>query len=361
MTFEGAACFFTIDPATLLLTGHINEDLARDDERRRAVNAGVAHNEYQESDVNKFASLASGPSRAAILAEATEGRPERSARWGSLIRPFGLDAELRGAFVADGACWGGIALFRTPDQPPFDSSDRQFLESVSRHLAEGIRTALVLEEVRPEQSPGTPGLILLDESGRVEALNESAGDFLGELIDPGTPGPGSLPGVVFAVAEEARRGAAGESGHGPVRHRVPTRAGGWVILHGTTFEGRRGGSAVIIEPARVPEIAPLLLAAHGLTDREQVITLSVLRGNSTAEIAERLFISPYTVQDHLKAIFEKVGVRSRRALVAKVFFDHYFSRLLEEDPIAPVQVVEDNEGLDDVVGHRHTAPRRVER
>jgi DNA-binding CsgD family transcriptional regulator len=46
-------------------------------------------------------------------------------------------------------------------------------------------------------------------------------------------------------------------------------------------------------------------------------------GRTTPHIGAALFISPHTVQDHLKAIFEKVGVHSRKELVGHVFFEHY--------------------------------------
>jgi DNA-binding CsgD family transcriptional regulator len=62
------------------------------------------------------------------------------------------------------------------------------------------------------------------------------------------------------------------------------------------------------------------LGALGLTTREQGVTSLVLEGLSTAEIAATLFISRYTVQDHLKSIFDKVGLRSRRALVASLTY-----------------------------------------
>ena len=68
-----------------------------------------------------------------------------------------------------------------------------------------------------------------------------------------------------------------------------------------------------------------------LTEREQEVSRLVLQGYSTTEIAERLVISTHTVQQHLRNIFDKIGVRSRRDLVSKVFFTHYEPRLRDNE------------------------------
>jgi DNA-binding CsgD family transcriptional regulator len=78
--------------------------------------------------------------------------------------------------------------------------------------------------------------------------------------------------------------------------------------------------AVIVEPAHPARIYPLLMSAYGLTERERDITRLVLQGNSTVQVAAQLVVSAHTVQQHLKNVFDKTGVRSRRDLVAKVFF-----------------------------------------
>jgi DNA-binding NarL/FixJ family response regulator len=76
-------------------------------------------------------------------------------------------------------------------------------------------------------------------------------------------------------------------------------------------------------PAQPAEIAPIIVEAHDLTEREQQISLLITKGASTAKIAARLFLSRHTVRDHIKAILHKVGVSSRGELVAKVFAEHY--------------------------------------
>src|SRR5262249_59215227 len=95
------------------------------------------------------------------------------------------------------------------------------------------------------------------------------------------------------------------------------------------------GVAVIMERADPDRLAPLLMAAYELTDREKDVTRLVLQGETTSATAARLFISPQTVQQHLKSIFDKTGVRSRRELVGKMFFTHYEPRVRDNERRAP--------------------------
>jgi DNA-binding CsgD family transcriptional regulator len=105
-----------------------------------------------------------------------------------------------------------------------------------------------------------------------------------------------------------------------------------VVLHGAALVGDGARRvAVIVEPAHPARISSLLMAAYGLTERERDVTRLVLQGHSTAEIAERLTVTTHTIQQHLKSVFDKTGVRSRRDLVGKVFFAHYEPRVQDNE------------------------------
>ena len=108
----------------------------------------------------------------------------------------------------------------------------------------------------------------------------------------------------------------------------------WLLVRGSALGDEDDAqTAVILEPAGPHELAPLIADAYALTDRERAVTQLVAQGLPTSAIADQLHISQWTVQDHLKAIFEKVGVGSRGELVARVFFDHYAPRLTDGTPV----------------------------
>ena len=87
----------------------------------------------------------------------------------------------------------------------------------------------------------------------------------------------------------------------------------------------------MVESAHPARIVPILMAVYSFTQREQEVARRVLFGDSTSQIADTLRLSPHTVQEHLKRIFEKTGVHNRRELVGKVFINHYDPRVRDNE------------------------------
>jgi DNA-binding NarL/FixJ family response regulator len=117
---------------------------------------------------------------------------------------------------------------------------------------------------------------------------------------------------------------------------MQTRAGRWAVLHASRLDrDARDAVAVIIAGPSPAEMAPVLMLAYALTKQEQVVTRLVCLGLSTREIAARVHITSNTVQDHLKSIFDKVGVRSRRELVSAILQEQYLPRAMAGEPIGP--------------------------
>lgn len=73
-------------------------------------------------------------------------------------------------------------------------------------------------------------------------------------------------------------------------------------------DGPDSSVVVMLEAARPAEMAPLRDDPYRFTDSERRVTELVAQGLSTRQIAGRLHLSPYTVQDQPKAIFAKSGL-----------------------------------------------------
>lgn len=213
----------------------------------------------------------------------------------------------------------------------FDSDDFAFVEAISPLLAAGARRGLLMGEATDPEGPEAPGLLILGEDWSLESATPGVERWLHEL--DGGEQNGHLPPAVLSVAGQAKRSSSGAAAPGDIAFaRVLSKAGRWIVLHGATLiSGDSRRVAVIVEAAHPARIAPLLMAVYQLTDREQEVTRLVLQGNATRDIADSLFISAHTVQQHLKSVFEKTGVRSRRDLVGKIFFSHYEPRVRENE------------------------------
>jgi len=323
-----AACLATHDPGSHMLTsarkyGHLQQVNSHDHE------FGLL--EYGTVEPTTFTELAVADVPAAGVA-LHHGDPLRSLRMESFMRPhFGFGDEARLAFRDGVQTWGAMALFRGTDDDPFSEEDVAFLASLSGQFARGVRTGMLarLADV-PESAPMGPAVIIVGADGRVLQMSVGAEERLSRLVRGSAAADAMSP--VSALVGAARRYAAGESG-APPRARVRSVDGVWLVLHAaplSSMDGRVGEVVVTIEEARPPEIVALVVAAFDLTPRERDVTQLVLQGVDTKEIAATLHLSAYTVQDHLKSIFEKADVRSRRELIARVYFDQYVPRMGSE-------------------------------
>ena len=320
-------CWYTLDPASLLATSHFHLGLAE-------FPAEWLANEYYGDDVNQMTDIATSPTGISTLHEATGNNPSSSRRW-HFNQTMGGDQEMIARLRApSGEVWGMLGLYRESGQPMFDADDKRFVQALSSHLAEGARRALLVGEATDAdlRQPDAPGLVILSDRWEMQSATPGVHRWLAELPD-GDLDAGTLPSAVIAVAARARRNAENpERPSGITVSRVLSRSGTWVVLHGACLlDGGTQRVAVIVEPAHPARIYPLLMAAYQFTERERDVTQLVLQGASTSQIADQLVISPHTVTQHLKNIFAKTGVRSRRDLVRTIFFSHYEPRFRDNE------------------------------
>jgi DNA-binding CsgD family transcriptional regulator len=289
---------------------------------------GVCHpfweHEFLVPDYNKFADLTPADP-VGDLREATGGRLARSARYRALNAISDLEDELRATLHAGGRSWGNLQLNRYTGGAPFSEADRTFLRAAAPLAGAALRRALLEEPAHTDPTRG-PGVVILDDGGTVISATAEADAWLEELADGWRQyhvniniHPELLMLSLATLTEPDARTR---------RVRLRTANGTWLVAHASPLAGA-GQVALVLEPAKASEIAPIVVEAYGLTPREVEVTRLIARGLSTDEIASTLFLSRHTIRDHLKAIFEKVGVSSRGELTSRLFAEHYHGPLNE--------------------------------
>jgi len=301
------------DPATALPV-----DTWIDNSLTGSEGSRLAEIELQGAGLNNFWQLAASGKRAASLSQATGGSLVRSRRHRELLRSHGVGDELRAVSVGDSGMWGGIVMYRERGAPNFTRRDVNLLASLTGGCPEMQRVWLE-QDLSVDASHRDRGLLLLDDENGIAMADAAATAWLDELRWRMR----RLPLVITAVADRAREVASGRSDIAATA-RVRATSGRWVVVRGSVLRnGTHARTAVTLEPASAPELAELIAEAYGLTARERRVTELVAQGLTSAAIAAQLYLSTYTVNDHLKAIFEKLDVSSRGELVARLFVDHH--------------------------------------
>jgi DNA-binding CsgD family transcriptional regulator len=269
----------------------------------------------QHGDVVTKPQLVRGRRASVALSAAGGGDLARSARWRECLRPYGIGDELMTACRDRHGCWGSVELMRDGDDAPFDEDDARFLHDLAPTLGALLRRGVVRSwrAGGAEPRPLPPATLILDAEQRATSWTAASRDWLAELSPDGAD---MLPPAVHEIAARVLAPAGAAHGLGAAV-RLRASSGRWVTIEGAPLEGAdRGRAAVTLRAASAGEVFDLLCRAHGLTPRERQLVTLMLDGLATRQLADALSISAHTVQDHLKAIFEKTGVRSRRELMS---------------------------------------------
>ena len=134
--------------------------------------------------------------------------------------------------------------------------------------------------------------------------------------EPMTPIPAAAYNVAAALVAAEQGVPVGEPWS-----RVHLGGSRWVTVKadrmGPPEEGERRDVAVSIEPCTPAERTDLFARVHGLSARESEVLSLLGAGQSSHEVAERLVLSEHTVNDHVKAVLEKTGARTRQVLMSR--------------------------------------------
>lgn len=163
---------------------------------------------------------------------------------------------------------------------------------------------------------------------RLDVAPEAAPDVM--MLDVNLPGLTGIEGLgalksrapaTFVVMLTIRDDAA------TISQALGAGASGYVLKGATPDlllaaidQASRGG--MLMEPAVARAVLSQFEARpptpdYGLTERERDVLREMVEGGTQREIADRLFVSPSTVNTHVQHLYEKLHVHSGSAAVAK--------------------------------------------
>lgn len=274
--------------------------------------------EFANEDPLTFTKIIdSGRTATRLRAEVDD--PTTVERFRRLLAPAGAWDEMRVILRDRTGVWGALTLTRAEWWEPFDQAAEETIAEVAPALAAMFRHAFLVAAIGHGERP--PGAFTVDGDLKFVATSEPAERWLDTLTQ------NQMRGVLASLASSL----AGQS----IARATVVGSEGPLTLHAFPRKGADNEIEIIVEQPRPAELAEVIMAAHGLTAREAQVTREVARGVTTRAIANSLEISEYTVQDHLKSVFARVGVVTRGELLDAVYSSHYRPRRDADIPPGP--------------------------
>jgi DNA-binding CsgD family transcriptional regulator len=256
-----------------------------------------------------------------LLHAATGGEPARSLLWRELLRDYDVVDVASVVFRDTFGCWGFLDLWRGPTLGRFTPAEAAFLRSTCPPLTAALRRSQArtfVEDTERRPRRGSVALLLSNDL-MVQGQTPETQDYLRVLVPPNQD-RAPIPASAYNVAAQLLAIEAQVDDHPPWA-RIHLAGGHWLTLRAARLESGQPAPAsliaVTIEDTAPLDRARLFARAHGLSSRESELLGHLASGADTHTLARQMFLSEHTIQDHLKSIFAKTSVHTRRALLAR--------------------------------------------
>jgi DNA-binding CsgD family transcriptional regulator len=238
-----------------------------------------------------------GDYRALRVSDFVSRRQLRGSRlYREWFKPRGIATEMTAGL--DAPRWHTKVFLFQRASGEFSERDRAVVEAVRpmlRRLHEASlsrgRIAAALELLGDHHTAGPAALVILDGAGRPDFMTGPAQALFARL----GAAPGRLPEAVEARLKARQRVDPGDAMVVPC-----------------------GGIELIVHRSRDALLFDVRVRMPSLTGREHTILELVAGGQTNAQVARELSISPGTVRRHLENAYAKLGVHTRTAAVARL-------------------------------------------
>jgi len=207
-----------------------------------------------------------------------------------------------------------LQAYRRDPKRQFRATDVAFLQQMSPVIGRALATATARERAAGEGggdavSPAeASGILLVGARGEVRFATPASERWLDAIGNR----DGGLPTPVWATIA-ALRGM--EPGQAAV---VTAETGMGRVRVEASPGGEPGVTAIVLAPV-MPPPTPEIPASWGLTPQEAAVVTHLATGKSNARIADAMFVGEHTVEWHLRGVYDKLGVRTRQAVVSALF------------------------------------------
>ncbi|MFJ5546214.1 helix-turn-helix transcriptional regulator [Streptomyces sp. NPDC093225] len=272
---------------------------------------------YQGGDPNRPAALAGLTTPATVVGPPGDGAFDPRVR--EILTANGAGSELRLLLQDRHGVWGALGLLRCAGAGPFGPDDLQRAARLGPALVAALRRYVTEGPLFPTVPALPAGVVTVGPDHTVTAVSPQARDWLDRLSSPsGHVFPEWVPDAfLVALSLAARSRAHDADAWVPLVCAPPVVCGRWMTLQGQPLDADATGDvALVLQGAAGDLVMPSFCAWYGITPRERATLRELRTGAAVKQIARRLELSPYTVNDHLKSLFRKTGADGRDELIA---------------------------------------------